>query len=181
MGCPVWDKHECSPQFPQTSHFPAYFHSSARKERGKSRRGPQDGVQRVPGWLRRRWASLEEASGKPRRGWGLRPSSELIGTALLFYPPTKTCSFRKAYCPAAEQLLQSRFTAAAERSPHHSFFGLTHFSQSNLRTGIIPDSVRARFVKFKTPSVSKFYFHVFSYSHFIFLYLFFLIFWDAFP
>lgn len=162
------------PQFPQTSHFPAYFHSSARKAREKSRRrGPQDGVQRVPGWLRRRWASLEEASGKPRRGWGLRPSSELIGTALLFYPPTKACSFRKAYYPPAEQLLQSRFTAAAERSQHHSFFGLTHFSRSNLHTGIIPDSVHARFVKFKTASLSKFYFHVFFCSHFIFLYLFF--------
>lgn len=172
------------PQFPQTSHFPAYFHSSARKEREKSRRrGPQDGVQWVPGWLRRRWASLEEASGKPRGGWSLRPSSELIGTALLFYPPTKACSFRKAYYPPAEQLLQSRFTAAAERSPHHSFSGLTHFSQSNLHTGIIPDSVPARFVKFKTSPLSKFYFHVFSYSHFIFLYLFFffLFFWDAFP
>lgn len=127
----------------------------------------------MPEWLRRRWASLEEASGKPRGGWGLRPFSELIGTALLFYPPTKACSFGKASYPPAQQLLQSRFTAAAERSQHASFFGLTHFSQFNLHTGIIPDSVRARFVKFKTASLSKFYFHVFSYSHFIFLYLFF--------
>lgn len=137
------------PQFPQTSHFPAYFHSSARKETERSRRRePRDGVQRVPGWLGRRWASLEEVSGKPRGGWGLRPSSELIGTALLFYPPTKACSFWKAYYPPADQLPQSRFTAAAERSRHHSFFGLTHFSQSNLHTGSIPGSVRARFVKF---------------------------------
>lgn len=96
------------------------------------------------------------------------PSSELIGTALLFYPPTKACSFRKASYPPAEELLQSLFTAAAERSQHPFFFSLTH-----LHTGIIPDSVRARFVQFKATSLSKFYFHVFLILFYV-IFLFFL-------
>lgn len=38
-------------------------------------------------------AHFEEVSGKPGRGWDLCSASELIGTALLFYPPTERVVF----------------------------------------------------------------------------------------
>lgn len=173
------------PQFPQTSHFPAYFHSSARKEREKSRRrGPQDGVQWVPGWLRRRWASLEEASGKPRGGWSLRPSSELIGTALLFYPPTKACSFRKAYYPPAEQLLQSRFTAAARGARTIPFLA-SRTSASLIYTQVSFLILCQRDLWNLRPhhwvSFMFMFFRTVILYFFIFFFFFFLFFWDAFP
>lgn len=163
------------PQFPQTSHFPAYFHSSTRKEGEASRRRPpQDGgtagarVAEEEGGLRSR-----RRAGSRGEGGACVCPGELIGTALLFYPPTKACSFGKAHCPTARQPLQSRFTAAAERSQHPAFFGLALLSQSDSHTGISPDCVQARFVKFKTTSQSKFGFHAFSYSRFAFQCLFF--------
>lgn len=132
------------PQFPQTLHFPAYFHSNARKE--SERAGEEDlrvgfrGCQGGGGG----GAVSEEVSGKPGKGWGLLLASELIGTALLFYPPTKACSFWKAYEPPASQLPQSPLTTAAERShPHPSLPStltdiFSHTSLSLTYSGNIP-------------------------------------------
>ena len=95
------------PQFPQTSHFPAYFHSIARREhekRGGGGGGPQGGVGRgarveVEEEVGCIWGGEREVGG----GWGLHPASELIGTALLFYPPTEHVVFGRhtSYQPAS--------------------------------------------------------------------------------
>lgn len=77
------------PQFAQTSHFPAWFHSSARKEEEDLRAGSVDEEVVL---VRAGGCVFEESSGK-LSGRGLHPASELIGTALLFYPPTERVAF----------------------------------------------------------------------------------------
>lgn len=138
VGCPVWNKHECS--LSSLRHHTSLPTFTAALEKREQRVGGEDlrmGVRRVPGRRRGRvgFAGGGEREAEGRGGACVRPG-ELIGTALLFYPPTKACSFGKAHCRTARQPLQSRFTAAAERSQHPSFFGLALLSQSDSHTGI---------------------------------------------
>lgn len=100
-GCSVWNKHECSLSSLRHRTFLPTF-TAALEKRGKRKEEEDDRVEKggVPGWWRWRrrrrsvrWGAFEEVSGKPGRGWGLRPASELIGTALLFYPPTERVVF----------------------------------------------------------------------------------------
>lgn len=100
------------PQFPQTLHLPAYFRRSPRKKtserRERAREGRREEVDlRVglagcqAGGGRGGEARSDEVSGKLKGregGWGggrgLSPRpSELIGTAVLFYPPTECVVF----------------------------------------------------------------------------------------
>lgn len=98
VGCPVWNKHECS--LSSLRHHTSLPTFTAVLEKREKRVGGEDlgmGYSGCQGGGEGGGSFLEEVRGKSRGGWDLRPSSELIGTAVLFYPPTKTCSFWKAY------------------------------------------------------------------------------------
>lgn len=117
-GGPVWYKHECSLSSLRHRTFLPTF-TAALKE---SRREEEDlGVEKggVPGW-RWRWGAFEEVSGKLREGWGLHPASELIGTALLFYPPTERVVFGRHTSSRPSSSLSRPHCCSREEPPRRS-------------------------------------------------------------
>lgn len=112
-GCPVWNQHECS--LSSLRHHTSLPSFTAVHEGTHARlRGAGGG---------------ERASG----GWGLGPASELIGTAMFFYPPTESMLFFGRHTSVRRTSSLSCFLPLLRRGdPHPRATSLTTDTRSGL-------------------------------------------------